>query len=56
MFFCFIFLQKSFTSFWLHGMACGILVPQLGMKPTPFPVEAERLNHWTNREVPKMML
>ena len=32
-------------------MACGILVPQLGIKPISG-VEPRSLNHWTSREVP----
>ena len=28
-------------------VACGILVPQLGIKPVPLAVEAQILNHWT---------
>ena len=35
-------------------MACGILVPQPGIKPVPPAVEAWSLNHWTTREVPIM--
>ena len=38
--------------FWLHCMACGILVPQPVIKPAPPTVKAQRLNHWTAREVP----
>ena len=34
-------------------MACGILVPQPGIEPTPPAVEAQSLTHWTAREVPK---
>ena len=33
-------------------MACGILVPQLGMEPVPSAVEAWYLNRWTTRDVP----
>ena len=32
-------------------MACRILVPQPGTKPTLPAVEAQSLNHWTSREV-----
>ena len=32
-------------------MACGILVLQPGIEPTPLAVEAWSLNHWTAREV-----
>ena len=32
-------------------MACGILVPRPGTKPTPPAVKAQSHNHWTAREV-----
>ena len=32
--------------------ACGILLPQPGIEPTPFAVEVQILNCWTTREVP----
>ena len=35
-------------------MACGILVPRLGIEPMSPAVEARSPNHWTIREVPKM--
>ena len=35
-----------------QGEACGILVPQPGIKPTPPAVVAQIINHWTAREVP----
>ena len=35
-----------------HHIACGILVPGPGMKPSPLIVEVQCLNHWTAREVP----
>ena len=31
---------------------CWILVPQPGIEPLPPAVEAQRLNHWTTRDVP----
>ena len=31
---------------------CGILVPQPGIEPLPPAEEAQRLSHWTTREVP----
>ena len=34
-------------------MVCGILVPDQGLNPHPFAVEAWRLNHWTASEVPE---
>ena len=33
-------------------MACGILVPQPGVKPVRPALEAWSVNHWTAREVP----
>ena len=33
-------------------MACGILVPQPGIKPASPAVEAWSLKNWTTREVP----
>ena len=39
--------------FWPCRAACGILVPQPGIKPAPPAVEAGSLNHWTAREVPQ---
>ena len=40
-------------SFWLHCMACGILVFQSGMEPLPPAMEAQNLNPWTVRGVPR---
>ena len=39
-----------FFFFWLCCMACGILVPQPGIKPRPTAVKALSLNHWTAKE------
>ena len=33
-------------------MAYGILVPQPGIEPVPPALEAQRVNHWTTRDVP----
>ena len=41
-----------FSFFWPCFAACGILVPQSGIKPTPFKLEAQHLNPWTSREAP----
>ena len=42
----------EFLSFFLvTHMACGILVPWLGIEPMPPAVEAQSLNHWTILEV-----
>ena len=35
--------------------ACGILFPRPGIKPVPPELEAQSLNHWTAREVPKFI-
>ena len=32
--------------------ACGILVPQSGIKPRPSAVKAQSPNHWTTRKLP----
>ena len=37
--------------FWLHHMACGILVPQPGIKPMAPALEVQSLNPWTARKV-----
>ena len=41
--------------FFLRGpnpTACGILVPQPGIRPVPPALEAQSLSHWTARKVP----
>ena len=43
---------NSCFSFWLHGMACGILVPRPGIEPMPPEEEVWILNYWTTREIP----
>ena len=40
-----------FFIFWLHHVACSILVPWPGIEPKPPVAEAQSLNHWTTREV-----
>ena len=42
----------NFFFFCLCRVACGILVPQPGIEPTPHAVEVWSLNHWTTREAP----
>ena len=42
----------TFFFFWLHRVACGILVPGPGIEPAPPALEAQSLHHWTAREVP----
>ena len=39
-----------FQIFWHGCSACGILVPQPGIKSEPLALEAMSLNHWTTRE------
>ena len=36
-----------FLVFLLHCTACGVLVPQPGMEPTPPALEGQSLNYWT---------
>ena len=38
--------------FWLHHVACGILVPRPGTEPKSPELS---LNHWTAREVPMII-
>ena len=38
--------------YWLHHMACGILVPQPEIEPAPPAVVACSLNHGTTKKVP----
>ena len=46
--------KTDFLLFWPHHAACGILVPQPGIKPVTPAMEVWSLNHWTSREVPKI--
>ena len=39
-----------FSFFWLHHVACEILVPWPGVEPMPPAVEARSPNHWTAKE------
>ena len=40
--------------FWLHSMACRMLVPQRGIKLVPLAVKAQSPNHWTARKFPEL--
>ena len=51
LYFCNFYFSYYFL-FWLHCTACGILIPQPEIKPMLPPLEVQRLNHWTAREVP----
>ena len=45
-------LQK-YIYIYFDFSACGILVSQPGIEPTPPALEEQSLNHWTTREVPR---
>ena len=49
-----VFLPMQLLCFliWPYHTAGGILVPQLGIEPTPPELEAWSLDHWTARKVP----
>ena len=53
-FFCFFFFNFFFFFFFFFFLlccaACGILVPWLGMEPTPSAVEVQSPSRWTTRE------
>ena len=40
----------------MYFLACGIFVPQGGIKSVPPAMEAWILNHWTPKEVPRLHL
>ena len=48
-----MYIISFFTFFWPHLVACGILVPWLGIEPVPPALGAQNLNHWATREVPQ---
>ena len=50
--FYFLMFIIIYFIFWLCCAACGILVPQPGIEPTPPAVEVRSLNHWTAGEIP----
>ena len=41
--------------FWLHHVACGILIPQSGIEHGTMAVRAHNPNYWTARELPKFI-
>ena len=47
-----ILFYLCYFAFWPCHAACGILVPQPGIEPTPPAVEAWSPNHWTARKAP----
>ena len=44
-----------YVFFWLHCMASGILIPQPGIEPVSPAVEVQSVNHWTTREVSRVL-
>ena len=46
---CLFYLINLFL--WLRLVACGVLVPEPGVKPLPSALEAQNLNHWTTKGV-----
>ena len=50
----FVNLCWTVEFFFFGHTACEILVPQLGIEPTPPAVEAWSLNQWTAREFPRV--
>ena len=49
--FCKMIFANDF--FWSCHIACGMLVPQPGIKPVALAVEGRSSNHWTTRQFPK---
>ena len=45
-----------FFYFLVTHVACGTLVPQLGIESKPPALEAQSPNHWTTREVPLLKM
>ena len=54
LFFFFFWCTVFWFFFWLCHTACGILVPQSGIKPVLTAVEVWNLNYWTTREFPQI--
>ena len=48
-------ILNIFSMFCLHGAACRVLVPRLGIEPMPPAVEALSLNRWITREAPPLL-
>lgn len=40
---------------YIFSMVCGVLVLRPEIKPTPFALEVQSLNHWPAREIPEMI-
>ena len=50
---CALYVLPTPHFFFFYHMACAILVPWPGIEPASPALEAQCLNHWTTREVPK---
>ena len=48
--------SKLLGFFGLHHRACGILIPQPGIKPMPSTGKVQSPNHWTARKFPSKLL
>ena len=51
----FIKLLYLFIFLSLSHLACEILVPLPGMEPVLSAVEAQSINHWSTRDIPRMI-
>ena len=45
------FFKVIYFIYWLHCVACGILVPQPKIEPVSPTLEVQRPSHWTTRDV-----
>ena len=50
-----LLIKFIYLFFGITSQTCGILIPQPGIKPVSPTVEMQILNHWTTREVPKIV-
>ena len=51
-FYFLIYIYVYIYSFLLHPMACGILIPRVGLEPLPPAVETWSLSHWGQQGSP----
>ena len=49
--FSLLFSSRNFLPVFFGHAACGILIPQPGIKPEPLAMEEQSLNHWTTRKI-----
>ena len=45
------FFKVIYFIYWLHCVACGILVPQPKIEAVSPTLEVQRPSHWTTRDV-----